>query len=319
MLGAKVEDLINQPLVSIFSGCQPDQIHYCSQKLPVCTAFQDGEVHQVTDQVFWRQDGSSFPVEYVSTPMLERGEIVGGVIIFKDITERLAVEKMKNEFVSVVSHELRTPLTSMRGALGILASGMLKDHPQKGQRMLEIALNNTDRLVRLINDILDIERITYGKVTLAKQNCDIAELMVQAVDAMQGMAEKAGVTLVVTPMSALLRVDGDRIVQTLTNLLSNAIKFSQAGTTVLLSAEYWKNGTEVLLQVKDQGRGIPTDKLETIFERFQQVDTSDSRAYGGTGLGLAICRSIVAQHGGQIWAESTLGQGSIFYFTLPTT
>jgi CheY-like chemotaxis protein len=221
---------------------------------------------------------------------------------------------MKDEFVSVVSHELRTPLTSIRGALGLLASGLLTTQPEQGKRMLEIAVNNTDRLVRLINDILDIERIESGKVIMAKETCDAANLMIQAADAIRVIAEKAEVTLSVSPVSARLWADPDRIIQTLTNLLGNAIKFSTAGSTVWLTAHL---GEQMLFQVKDQGRGIPADKLETIFERFGQIDASDSRKKGGTGLGLAICRSIVQQHEGRIWAESTLGEGSTFFFTLP--
>jgi len=187
--------------------------------------------------------------------------------------------------------------------------------PARGQRMLEIALQNTERLVRLINDLLDIERMQAGKVSMAKTTCNLAELMTQAGEGMQAMADKAEVRLVVQPLQTELWVDPDRIIQTLTNLLSNAIKFSPAGTTVRLSAE--PQGEQFIVQVTDQGRGIPAEKLESIFERFQQVDASDSREKGGTGLGLAICRSIVHQHGGRIWVESMPGKGATFFFTLP--
>ncbi|MEM1395635.1 MAG: ATP-binding protein, partial [Cyanobacteria bacterium P01_H01_bin.150] len=251
----------------------------------------------------------------VSTPILEKNQIVGAVVIFKDITERQIVERMKNEFVSVVSHELRTPLTSIRSALGLLSKGSLNNKPQKSQRMLEIAFDNTNRLVRLINDILDIERINSGKVTMEKQHCNASKLMMQAVDEMRAMAERAEVKLALKPIEVQLWADPDRIVQTLTNLLSNAIKFSPPDSTVSLNAKL--ENSQVLFQVKDRGRGIPEDKLETIFDRFQQVDASNSRNQGGTGLGLAICRSIVQQHGGNIWVKSTLEKGSTFYFTLP--
>src|SRR5262249_46179866 len=152
-------------------------------------------------------------------------------------------------------------------------------------------------------------------VTMQRQHCNAATVLTQATDEMRGMAEKAGITLIVTPQPLQLWVDPDRIVQTLTNLVSNAIKFSPAGGTVWISVA--PHGEEAVFTVRDQGRGIPADKRESIFERFQQVDASDSRKKGGTGLGLAICRSIVQQHGGRIWVESTLGQGSTFYFTLP--
>ncbi len=264
----------------------------------------------------YRQDGQPFWNELKIAPVFsDEGKLIYFVGIQTDITDRWTVEQMKDEFISVVSHELRTPLTSIRGAVGLLASGLLTTRPEQGKRMLEIAMNNTDRLVRLINDILDIERIESGKVTMAKQTCDAGNLMIEAADSIRVIAEKAGVTLSVSPVSALLWVDPDRIVQTLTNLLDNAIKFSTAGSTVWLSVDH--RGEQILFQVKDQGRGIPADKLETIFERFGQIDASDSRKKGGTGLGLAICRSIVQQHEGRIWAESTLSNGSTFFFTLP--
>ena len=310
----------------------------------ILATLQDGKARRVTNEVFCRRDGMSFPVEYVVAPMREQGEIIGAVVTFKDITDRLAVERMKDEFISVISHELRTPMTSIHGALALLNSGVLNAQPQKAQRMLEIAVTNTERLVRLINDILDLERMESSYGNAVKQTCNVAELMLQALDEMQGMAQQAGVILSVIPVNAQLRAVPDRIIQALTNLLSNAIKFSTEGATISLSAELRGNqdlarktgfksvsssncaigspdlpisDSEILIAVKDGGRGIPADKLEMIFERFQQVDASDSRQKGGTGLGLAICRSIVQQHGGRIWVESVLGEGSTFFLTLP--
>jgi PAS domain S-box-containing protein len=339
MLGYRVKELIGQFMHAVLNHSKPDGTPYSFEENPIHATFKNGTVQYISDDIFKRRDGSQFPVEYVSTPIREQGKIVGAVVIFKDITERQIVERMKDEFVSVVSHELRTPLTSIRSALGLLARGALNTQPAKSQRMLEIAFDNTNRLVRLISDILDIERINSGKVTMQKQPCNAAELMIQAVDEMQAMAEKAEISLCLTPVEAQLWADPDRIVQTITNLLSNAIKFSPLGSTVWLSAEIQEDKKtfseilpppcpalslsppliqpQILFRVKDQGRGIPEDKLETIFDRFQQLDASNSRHQGGTGLGLAICRSIVQQHGGLIWVESTLGEGSTFYFTLP--
>ncbi len=348
LLGYEVEELIGQSISLILPHSKADGTPYPFEASPICASLRDGTVHQVTDETFWRKEILSFPVEYVSTPIREQGAIVGAVVAFKDITERQLVERMKDEFVSVVSHELRTPLTSIHGSLVMLHSGLLSVESERGKRLLEIAVDSTDRLVRLINDILDIERIESGKVTMAKQDCDAADLMTEAANVMQAMAERYGVTLTVETISARLWADPDRMIQTLTNLLSNAIKFSPTDGTVWLTAEVGNRedahgvatatltGIEnreessslptpysllptpyITFQVKDQGRGIPADKLETVFERFQQVDASDSRHHDGTGLGLAICRSIVQQHGGRIWVESTLGEGSTFYFTLP--
>ncbi|MBE9206923.1 response regulator [Nostoc sp. LEGE 06077] len=261
-----------------------------------------------------RKDGSEFPAE-ASISKLNMGEEIYYTVILRDVTERKQIERMKDEFVSVVSHELRTPLTSIHGSLGMLTSGLLPADSAQGKRLLQIAIDSSDRLVRLINDILDIERIESGKVKMAREICDLAELIQSAVNVIQPLANKQGVKLNISSLSIRLWADPDRIVQTLTNLLSNAIKFSATGETVWLESQ--EQQKEVLLTVKDTGRGIPADKLESIFERFQQVDSSDSRNHDGTGLGLAICQSIVQQHSGRIWAESTVGEGSTFYLTLP--
>jgi PAS domain S-box-containing protein len=238
-----------------------------------------------------------------------------GLAMIEDITQRKELEKMKDEFISVASHELRTPLTSLRASLGLLSTGRLGVLSEQGQRLLGFAVTDTDRLVRLVNDILDLERLRFRKMTLIRQICDAAELLQRVVGIMQPIAQKAGVTLSIVPVSLSVWADCDRIIQVLTNLLSNAIKFSPQGSTICLSAE--QQGNQILFQVKDQGRGIPVEQLEIIFEPFKQVDASDSRQKGGTGLGLAICRSIIQQHGGLIWVQSTLGQGSTFCFTLP--
>ncbi|MEE3717413.1 HAMP domain-containing sensor histidine kinase [Tumidithrix elongata RA019] len=234
-------------------------------------------------------------------------------------------EWMKDELIAVVSHELRTSLTSLHSALKILATGHLGTLSMDGQQMLKIADENTERLVRLVNNVLDLQRIKSGEVKIEKQAHHASTLMAQAVEIMQPLAQQNQVVLAVKPMDTQIWVDFDDILQVLTNLLSNAIKFSSLDRTVWLTAEThenYKNAIdekvkELLFRVRDEGQGIPSDKLESIFEPFQQVDSSISRQKGGTGLGLAICRKIIERHGGRIWAESTLGKGSTFCFTLP--
>lgn len=267
-----------------------------------------------------RKDGSIFDKILVMVKAYDsKQKFCGHYGFMKDISQRREIQRLKDEFISVVSHELRTPLTSIRGSLGLLAAGVLQAKPQKAQRMLEIAVNNSDRLIRLINDMLDIERIESGQVQMNKQICDTASLINSSVEVMRNMAQKAGITLGVNSVSAGIWADCDRIIQVLTNLLSNAIKFSPPGSTVWLTAQIKedKQTPHILFQIRDEGRGIPQDKLESIFGRFQQVDTSDSRKKGGTGLGLAICRSIIQQHSGFIWASSIKDRGSSFYFKIP--
>jgi len=246
----------------------------------------------------------------------EHKNVMGFFALTSDISDRKAIERMKDEFIAVVSHELRTPLTSMHSALKILATGRLGNLSRDGKQMLEIADDNTERLLRLVNNVLDLQRIESGEVNMEKQVCNAAALMIKATESMQPMAQQQGVILAVKPIDIEILVDSDYIVQALTNLLSNAIKFSSTDGTVWLTAKR-KSDTEVLFSVQDEGQGIPSDKLESIFERFQQVDSSDSRRKGGTGLGLTICRKIIEQHEGKIWAESILGKGSTFSFTLP--
>jgi PAS domain S-box-containing protein len=284
-----------------------------------------------------RQDGTSCIAEMRAGTITWEGDNSAYLISLVDITERKAVEQMKDEFISVASHELRTPLTSIRGSLGLLATGRLGKFEDRGQQMLEIAINNTDRLTRLLNDILDLERIESGKVKIVKQNCDGIALMIQAAEAMQVMAEEAEIGLCLkcdrrpfwlkdvsqkenpyleSPPTVTIWADSDQILQTLTNLISNAIKFSSPSSMVGIGII--RQAEQILFEVKDRGRGIPADKLESIFGRFQQVDASDSREKGGTGLGLPICREIIQRHQGSIWVESTIGEGSCFYFTLPS-
>jgi PAS domain S-box-containing protein len=336
ILGYRIDDLMYQPIQIVLPAVKPDGTPYRWVESPIYLALRDGTAQQGIDEMLRRRDGSTFPAEYMVTPIQEQHRMVGAVLTFKNVSDRRLVERMKDEFVSVVSHELRTPLTSIHGSLGMLASGLLSADSDRGKRLLQIAVDSTDRLMRLINDILDIERIESGKVTMAKQTCNIADLFQQAIEVMQPMADKFGAHLVAHPIPQRLWADPDRIIQTLTNLLSNAIKFSPPGGTVELAAEVTQANTVphlrdinavsktedgadlvALIWVRDEGRGIPPEKLDSIFERFQQVDASDSRNHDGTGLGLAICRSIVQQHGGQIWVDSTLGEGSTFYITLP--
>ena len=243
------------------------------------------------------------------------GEVKGFFSMVDDITSRKEIEQMKSEFISVASHEMRTPLTAIHGVIKLLCAGRLGNLSPAGEEMVNMALRNSERLVRLIDDVLNLERMELGRDTIQKQKCDSADLIQQAVEIVRPMAQDNQIDIEINAKSIELWVDRDRVLQIFTNLLSNAIKFSAAGSKVWITSQ--QQNQNVLFTVKDRGRGIPQDKLETIFERFQQVDASDSRNKGGTGLGLAICRHIVEQHGGKIWAESSYGRGSNFFFTLP--
>ncbi|WP_035359165.1 ATP-binding response regulator [Edaphobacter aggregans] len=242
------------------------------------------------------------------------------------LSERSQLDTLKDEFISTVSHELRTPLTSIRGALGLLSSGTIGDVDAKALNLLRIATTNTDRLIRLINDILDLERMESGRAPLQIRRCSLRDLCQQAIETMTPMADAHTVHLELVPFTVAQAAspealffdgDSDRILQVLTNLLSNAIKFSPQASTVRVYTD--ATADSILLKVVDEGRGIPADKLDSVFDRFQQVEPSDARQRGGTGLGLAICRSIVQQHSGSIWAQRNLVKGTTLYVMLPRT
>jgi PAS domain S-box-containing protein len=261
-----------------------------------------------------RRDGSTFPLEMVITDgRLDDERIL--IAVGQDVTVRKEAERVKDEFVSVVGHELRTPLTSIRGSLGLLEGGVMGELPEEAHQMLATAVANTDRLVRLINDILDIERLDSDRAGLELEAVSAATLIEQSIQVVQAVADSAGVEIRGRAKDFDVTADPDRIVQTLTNLIGNAIKFSERGGRVEVAVERY--GSRATFSVSDAGRGIPVEQLGAIFERFSQVDASDAREKGGTGLGLAISRSIVEHHGGRIWAESREGEGATLLFTLP--
>jgi len=242
------------------------------------------------------------------------------------LSERSQLDTLKDEFISTVSHELRTPLTSIRGALGLLSSGTLGTLEPRAMNLLRIATTNTDRLIRLINDILDLERMESGRAPLQIRRCSLRDLCQQAIETMTPMAEEHTVHLELVSFvsgqaasidSLFFDGDSDRILQVLTNLLSNAIKFSPAESTVRINTE--ATSDSILVKVVDEGRGIPADKLDSVFDRFQQVEHADARQRGGTGLGLSISRSIVQQHSGSIWAQRNLVKGTTMFVMLPRT
>jgi two-component system sensor histidine kinase VicK len=324
MLGYKQEEMLGCNMHELIHHTRADGTPYAGADSPIRKTLTNFATVRVSNEVFWRKDGTSFPVEYVARPQIDAHTLdsggvkaIGVVVAFTDTTERRALDRMKDEFISTVSHELRTPLTSLRGALGLLAGGALSSRPEKTQQMLEIAISNSDRLVRLVNDILDLERIGSGKAELHSTLCSAEDLLRRAAAAQQTDSSKPSIRIFFSAHGVNVWADPDRILQTLNNLISNAIKFSPVGSEVHLTARKLDEN-EALIEVRDQGRGIPPDQLEHIFERFQQGDASDSRDMGGTGLGLAICRSIISQHGGRIWATSKPNHGTVVHFTLPT-
>jgi PAS domain S-box-containing protein len=317
MLGYTAEEMRGKDMHTLIHHSHADGTQHSKTNCPILLGLRRREGVRIRDDVFWRKDGTTIPVEYIASPLIDEGAIAGMVVAFQDVSERRRLERMKDEFISTVSHELRTPLTSLRASLGLISSGSLDKRPEKQKQMLEVAIGNCDRLVRLVNDILDFDRVERGALPMHREVLAVGDILRRAADVEHDAAVKAQITFRFdTPADLLVNVDLNRMLQVLAELVSNAIKFSPPQTMIKLAAHPIAHD-EVCVSVEDQGRGVPQEKLDLIFERFQQGDASDSRALGGTGLGLAICKKVVEQLGGRIWAESEPGKGSRFLFTVP--
>jgi len=244
------------------------------------------------------------------------GEVIGHLVMFRDVTREAQAEAAKSEFVSVVSHELRTPLTSVKTALTLLLKGAAGAVGDAMQEFLEIALRNLERLIRLVDELLDLSRIESGRMVIELGPVSLPEVASRAVEAVQGFAAGRGVHLhrETSEHAVTVVANPERLEQVIVNLLSNAIKFSNPGQRVGL--RWWTESDGAVLEVADQGPGIPADKLEAVFEKFQQLERAATRGHGGAGLGLTISRAIVEQCGGKVWAQSEAGRGARFFVWL---
>ena len=264
-----------------------------------------------------RKDNTAFPVWLSITPLRVDNQIKGYVGIAQDISDRKALDAMKNEFISIVSHELRTPITSIQGVIGLLLGGALGKFSEKAKDMLAIAHSNCERLIRLINDILDIEKIDAGKMELKQVALDLNKLVAETITTNETYAEKYGVLLKFDPWPDNLMItgDSDRLQQVFTNLLSNAIKFSPSQGTVTVKIKFTDN--QATINFIDRGPGIPDAFQKIIFQKFSQADSTSTRVKGGTGLGLSISKAIAEKHGGDISFKTQLNKGTTFTVTLP--
>lgn len=263
------------------------------------------------------KDGTLVPVEVILQHITHENQAPRFVAMVRDITERKKIDRMKNEFISTVSHELRTPLTSIRGSLGLIAGGATGDLPEQMAQMLHIASNNTDRLLFLINDILDIQKIESGQMHFEFKPLSVMSLLEQAIEANAAYAEQYKVRFVITQHldDIQLQADQARLMQVMNNLMSNAAKFSPQGSAVELAAEL--DGESVIISVTDHGEGIPEEFQPSLFEQFTQSDASDSRQKGGTGLGLYIVKAIIEKHQGEVNFSTSIGKGTTMRIRLP--
>ncbi|MEI6669503.1 MAG: ATP-binding protein [Acidobacteriota bacterium] len=277
-----------------------------------------GEVTVGQELIVKPRDGRTIPILVSAAPLRnDLGAITGAVAAFQDITNLYEVDRLKSEFVSIVSHELRTPLTSIKGSLQLLVTDVPMPDPDH-RVLMHVALSNTDRLIRIINDILDISKIEAGKLELNPRPFDVHELVHLSLQSVGQIATGSSVALVhVVPKDIpKINADPDRTIQAIVNLLSNALKYAPPRSEVTLDVTQTPAGF-VTFAITDRGTGIPADKLSLLFKKFQQIDGADTRKFRGTGLGLAITKALVEAQGGSVGVISEKGKGSTFSITVP--
>lgn len=319
-------ELVNPQIEKMFD-MQAEELtgQHVSQLFPKAEEFQPehfkaGAPHRLVGRVrefnARRKGGESFPAEltFITFNTSDGTRLLVNIL---DVTERHSMERLKREFVTTVSHELRTPLTSIRGSLTLLAVGALGKLGEQAMKAVIIAERNALRLVNLINDLLDIEKLEAGKMDMTFEKVKLLTVIERSFEGVRPYADQFEIALELELKDDFeVSADSDRLVQVLVNLLSNACKYSPRKDSIVVIQEE-QDENHVLISVVDHGRGIPADTAGRIFERFQQVEAADSKRKGGTGLGLAISKAIIEQHGGKIGVESEYGRGSKFWFSLP--
>lgn len=308
MFEAEPGALIGEPLGTLFPERSRDE------KQSFFRMLSEKAVGRSAEFIAKRKSGETFPVD-VSLTELNMQEGTRWLTTMVDVTQRHEIERLKREFVAMVSHDLRTPLASLQSTLALITAGALGQLSDRGQRMAKRAEGEAVRLINLIGDLLFIEKMESGKFDIRLEEVDLADILLQSVEAVRKDAETQDVAIETPPTEARLSADPDRLVQVLVNLLTNAIKFSPPKSVISISVQDTPDWLE--LRVIDHGRGIPPEYRDIVFERFGQVAVSDSREKCGTGLGLPICKLIVEGHRGRIGVESTNGHGSTFWVRIP--
>lgn len=300
IFGYSEEELIDKPINFLVTGLDDNKDHF--------KCYQEVEGHH--------KDHHPLPIEITLNEMdIDGVSMYTGIV--RDITERKRAEKIKNEFVSTVSHELRTPLTSIRGSLGLVTGGVLGEIPEKAQDLLKTANRNTERLMNLINDLLDIQKIEAGKLEYSFSQVEVMDVIEKSVTDNLGYAEQYGVNIQLGDRAdnVIVNTDPHRLSQIMANLISNAAKFSLRNGIVTIHSSIDDKFAKI--SVVDKGEGIPAEFHEKIFSKFSQNDSSATRQKGGTGLGLSITKKMIEKMGGKIDFTSIIGEGTTFNVYLP--
>ncbi|MUN63654.1 PAS domain S-box protein [Kocuria sediminis] len=316
MLGWSPADLEGRTLHEVAHHTRPDGTTYPVTECPSHRAIDEGLSLPPHEDLFWRRTGEALPIEMTVTCLEDVTGHGGAVSVFRDISGRREVQRLKDEFVGVVSHELRTPLTSIVGSLKLLHAEVAAPLDERQRPLVDMALRNAQRLGTLVDDILDMDRLDAGRMPLRAVVVDAVDLARGVVEQLQGTAalEQAELVLDAPATGLLVRADPARLTQAVTNLVGNALKFTTGGR-VRVGAR--RAGPEVRIEVADTGVGIAPEDIPLLFERFRQVGGADSGPRKGTGLGLAITKAIVEQSGGRIEVVSAVGEGSVFTVVLP--
>lgn len=314
MFGLAEEEMLESPLAMVIpSVCGSSPERYLRDAV---RTDQQSIVGAARDVIGRRKDGSEFPMELaVSKVRLDDQRVF--IVAVRDTTQRHELDAMKDEFISIVSHELRTPLASIQGSLGLLQGGLGGPLNGEARKLIDICLNNTHRLTRLIDDILDVQKLETSRQPMAAEEVELGPLVRETIETNRNLARQFDVRIDWTGGEAAVWVEGDpdRLIQVMTNLIGNAVKFSPAGSAV--GVELASNGSWARVAVSDQGPGIPEETRPQLFEKFAQLRNPGPHRLPGTGLGLYIARTIIERHGGRIWVDSQEGAGSTFVFELP--
>jgi PAS domain S-box-containing protein len=325
MLGYTVNELIGRHSHTLWHYKKSDGSTYPVEECPIYAAYKDGSVHHRDDEIFWRKDGTSFPVVYTSTPIIEEGNIIGAVVTFRDISERKQAEeelkKLSDElarsnadlqhFAFTASHDLQEPIIVVAGFVKLLAKRYKGKLDEKADEFIDHAINGTERMQVLIKDLLDYSRV--GSKGKSYTSTDCLSALDNAVFNLQIAIKESGAVITHDDLPNVM-ADSLQLARLFQNLISNAIKFrGKEAAKIHLSSRQKED--EWIFSIKDNGIGIDPKFSEQIFVMFQRLHTK--KEYPGTGIGLATCKKIIEHHGGRIWVESEQGKGSTFYFTIP--